>query len=647
MSSAADPPYHRRMLDLSAAPPGRDSNMLAAIRRTWGYDGLRPMQAEAIQAGIDRRDSLVVLPTGGGKSLCYQVPPLVAERTDVVVSPLISLMKDQVDGLRECGYPAVTMHSGQTPGEQRAAEEMIASGKCRLVLVSPERVLTARFIRLMQMARVSTFAIDEAHCISHWGHDFRPEYRRLGGLKDRFADVSVHAYTATATERVREDIKRQLGLRDPLVLVGCFDRPNLTYRIVPREKLRDQVLSVLRRHRREAAIIYCVSRRETEALAAHLRSEGIRAAYYHAGMDPEPRRLTQDQFSNEKLDVVVATVAFGMGIDRSDVRCVIHAAMPKSVEHYQQETGRAGRDGLPAECVLFHSGADSLKWRMLLDRSRDETLEGMTDNGDGSYAVARETLEAAHAAQCELIEHMRRLCLTNACRHRLLSAYFGQTLAGENCGACDVCLGEVERHQEATVLAQKILSCVARVEERFGAGHVADVLLGSTAEAVLRCGHDKLSTYGLLGDLPKRAISHQIDQLLAQELLERRSNDRGLPILKLNAASWEVLRGKRSVFLPRPSSRIETATPGRDSVEFDRELFEELRQLRRKIAEERGLAPFLIFNDRTLRDIATKRPRTRSAMRTIHGVGDRKLEDLGDAFSRCVDDFLRARETPR
>src|SRR5271163_790117 len=356
------------VLDGGGASGRASAEVLAVLRRFWGYENLRPLQAEAINAGLERRDSLVVMPTGGGKSLCYQVPPAVAGRTDIVVSPLIALMKDQVDALRACGYPAVALHSGIDPAKIRDLERELAAGRHHLIFVAPERLLTPRFLELAARLKVSTFAIDEAHCISQWGHDFRPEYRQLAELKTRFPGASVHAYTATATERVRGDIVDQLGLKDPAVLVGSFDRPNLLYRVRPKLDVNAQIAATLRRHKGEAAIVYSISRNDTERIAAYLARDGVRAAAYHAGMEADDRRRTQDRFAAEEIDVVVATVAFGMGIDRSDIRCVIHAAIPKSIEAYQQETGRAGRDGLPAECVLFYSAADAIRWRSLMER---------------------------------------------------------------------------------------------------------------------------------------------------------------------------------------------------------------------------------------------------------------------------------------
>ena len=593
-----------------------DSSVAEVVRRFWGFRGLRPLQAEAIRAGIVHRDSLVVMPTGGGKSLCYQVPPIVTGRTDIVVSPLISLMKDQVDGLRACGYPATALHSGLRPDELRASEREVAAGRHRLIFVAPERLLAPSFMGLIQGLDVRAFAIDEAHCISHWGHNFRPEYRSLSTLKRRFRRASVHAYTATATGRVRDDIVEQLGLVDPKVLVGRFDRPNLTYRVVPRVDGFVQVREVLRRHPGRAAIVYCITRRETEAMANVLAANGIRAAAYHAGLDADQRRRTQDDFSGERLDVVAATVAFGMGIDRSDVRCVIHAAMPKSIEHYQQETGRAGRDGLEAECVCLYSPADVMKWESILSRAAD------TDAPVEAMATPR-----------ELLRHMQQYCRSQRCRHRALVEYFGQDYEKADCGACDICLGEQEGMEDATEPARMVLSCVARLGERFGIGRVVDVLCGADTEPIRRQRHDALSTFGLMGDVPRKTLMSMVYQLIDQELLDRTGGDR--PILQLNDASWEVLRGSRTVLLPRQRVAAEAKKARVDTESWegvDRELFEKLRTLRRELSAERGVPAYIVFGDATLRDLARKRPQTLPEMSGVYGVGERKLADFGQRF---------------
>jgi len=606
-----------------------ESRILATVRRYWGYSELRPLQAEAIKAGLEQRDSLVVMPTGGGKSLCYQVPAAVAQRTDIVVSPLISLMKDQVDGLRECGYPAAALYSGMPPHALHETEEQFAAGRYRLLFVAPERLLMPRFLQLVERVNVRAFAIDEAHCISHWGHDFRPEYRRLAEIKSRFPRASVHAYTATATERVRADIAAQLKLKNPALLVGTFDRPNLVYRIVPRVDARAQVLEMLQRHRGQAAIVYCISRKDTEAMAAFLQANRLRAAFYHAGMEPDERRRTQDEFAAESLDVVAATVAFGMGIDRSDVRCVIHAAMPKSIEHYQQETGRAGRDGLEAECVLLYSAADALRWESLIEKSA------------GDAEAAPEII----AASRELLDHMRRLCSGAHCRHRKLSAYFGQEYARLNCEACDVCLNELEGLADATVTAQKILSCVKRAGERFGAEHIVDVLLGAPTERIRRWRHEELSTYGLMKGSARPTLTNMIYQLIDEGLLERTSDER--PVLRLTAASREVLRGNRTVRLLEPKTKVKKTRFDEKSWEsVDSGLFETLRNLRRRLAEQRRVPAYVLFSDATLRDMARVRPGSPSALLGIRGVGERKLADLGEPFLEAIALYCREKRLP-
>jgi len=605
------------------------AGILATVRRYWGFTELRPLQDQAIRAGLEQRDSLVVMPTGGGKSLCYQVPAELAQRTDVVVSPLISLMKDQVDGLRECGYPAAALYSGMPAHAVHETEAQFAAGRYRLLFVAPERLLMPRFLQLAEGVGIRAFAVDEAHCISHWGHDFRPEYRRLAEIKSRFPRASVHAYTATATERVRADIAAQLHLKSPAILVGTFDRPNLVYRVVPRVDARLQTLEVLRRHGGQAAIVYCISRNDTESMAAFLQANGLRAAFYHAGMEADERRRTQDEFASESIDVVAATVAFGMGIDRSDVRCVIHAAMPKSIEHYQQETGRAGRDGLEAECVLLYSAADVLRWESLIERSAAEA------------EAAPEIITASR----NLLDHMRRLCSGVRCRHRALSEYFGQAYIKPNCEACDVCLNEVEGLADATVTAQKILSCVARAGERFGGEHIIDILLGANTERIRRWGHEKLSTYSLMKGADRKTLTNMLYQLVDGGLLERTADDR--PVLRLNDASREVLRGNRTVQLLQPKTKVKkTRYDEKSWARVDTGLFERLRNLRRQLAEERGVPAYVLFNDATLRDMARLRPGSSGAMLNIRGVGERKLADLGERFLEVIVSYCRQNRLP-
>ncbi|MEO8380039.1 MAG: DNA helicase RecQ [Acidobacteriota bacterium] len=593
--------------------------LLSLINKHWGYSSLRPLQQDAMEATLASRDSLVVLPTGGGKSLCYQAPALLGDSVTVVVSPLISLMKDQVDGLLACGVPAAQMNSSQSSADNRGIERDLFAKRLKLLFVSPERLAMSGFRDMLRRAGVKTFAIDEAHCISHWGHDFRPEYRQLRTLRDEFEGASVHAYTATATPEVRRDIALQLGLRDPLVLVGDFDRPNLTYRVLPRHDEIKQVLDVLARHRGEAGIIYCPRRKDVDALTAKLRKQGHDAVAYHAGLLPEERREAQEKFSSETCDLVVATVAFGMGIDRSNVRFVLHTAMPKSIEHYQQESGRAGRDGLEAECVLLYSGADLMQWRSML---------------------LAETSDAAHAQS--MMKHLNdidRYCSGAKCRHRALVEYFGQAHAAETCRACDICLGETEEVADALIVAQKIVSCVVRVRESWGVSHVVGVLRGEDTEKIRERQHDQLSTYGLLKGHNRNDLREWVYQLVAQEFLAQ--TDGEYPLLKLGPRAREVLKGYAEVRLRQPAIQKKDRA-GSSSVSsrqtlpiadgpYDRQLFETLRVWRRAEAQERGVPPYVIFSDRTLRELARLRPSTRYELRGIYGIGDAKLEAFGDA----------------
>jgi ATP-dependent DNA helicase RecQ len=604
-----------------------DDPDLAAIRRAverhWGFPSLYPEQELAIRAALAGRDALVVLPTGGGKSLCYQAPAVATGELTVVVSPLIALMKDQVDGLVGRGVPAVRLDSSLPPEETRAARRALARGEIRLLFVSPERATDAEFWKRLEGARPARFAIDEAHCISHWGHDFRPVYRRLAALRELFPAASFHAFTATATERVRADIAGQLALQDPEIVVGHFDRPNLVYRIVPRTRRFEQIRAVVGRHRGEAGIVYTISRRGVEALAARLQAAGFRAAAYHAGMGAEERTAVQNGFAAEALDIVVATVAFGMGVDRSNVRFVLHAAMPKSIEHYQQETGRAGRDGLEAECVLLYSEADFFSWRSLVERS---AAEGEAEP------------EATRASFAQL-DQMARFCRGAVCRHRALVEYFGQSAAKESCEACDLCLGEAVEVPEALTVARKILSCVARVGERFGIEHVIQVLRGNASDAVTQRGHERLSTFGILKNVPVPNLRDWTYQLIGQGVLERTAGE--YPVLRLTPASQPVLRGERGVRLiqarpergpDQPRSRVEIA--GWEGV--DRDLFERLRALRKRLAEERGVPPYVVFHDSVLRDLAREKPASRRELRTVRGVGEAKLASYGEAFLREI-----------
>src|SRR3954468_3380979 len=453
--------------------PNQPDAVQQILARYWGFDAFLPLQREAIQSVLENRDSLVVMPTGGGKSLCYQAPALCREGVAVVVSPLLALMKDQVDGLVACGVPAAAVNSTHGIEEKRQVARQVESGELRLLYMSPERLVTPKTLDFLATQNVSFFAIDEAHCISAWGHDFRPEYRGLRMLRDRFPNVAVHAYTATATEPVRRDIIAQLGLHKPEVLVGDFHRGNLQYHVARRERGLGQICNVIDRYRDQSGIVYCISRAEVDRTAAALCELGYSALPYHAGMSDVERVRNQDAFLAERANTIVATVAFGMGIDKSNVRYVVHAGMPKSLEHYQQESGRAGRDGVEAECWLLHSGRDAMTWkRMFQDLPVD-----------------------AQQAALAALEKMNAYATSASCRHAMLVEHFGQQWSRGPCGACDICLGRVGFMEDARTIGQKILSCVLRVRERFGADYVSQVLVGSKEARILSAGHDQLSTW--------------------------------------------------------------------------------------------------------------------------------------------------------
>jgi ATP-dependent DNA helicase RecQ len=622
-----------------------DAQLREALHRVWGFSEFRPLQREAMHAVLDGRDSVVVLPTGGGKSLCFQAPAVVEHAMRgpasagpsgarqgapngrrgcaLVVSPLISLMKDQVDGLRVDGVAASYLNSTLTPGERDAVIASLRDDSCRLLYVSPERLVgegSDRLRRILQECGVRFVAIDEAHCISQWGHDFRPEYRHLGRLRDDFPGVALHAFTATATERVRRDIVSELRLSDPAVLVGSFDRPNLTYRVLRRADLHRQILRVLSRHEDEAGIIYCLSRREVEATADWLCGEGLRAVPYHAGLADDVRARNQEAFLNERVDIVVATVAFGMGIDRSNVRFVIHAGAPRSPEHYQQESGRAGRDGLPAECVLIYSGGDFARWRQLLEAGGELT----------------DTVRS-------LLRDIERYACGTRCRHRSLVEYFGQRYESEACGACDWCLKELDPVPDSTVVAQKVLSCVARLRSGWGIGHVTDVLVGRANDKAAAQRHDQLSTFGLLKHESPAAVRGFVEQLVAEGLLARDGDP--YPVVRLTASGASLLKGSgactlyREVQPPKGKGRARARSAGVAAADPD--LFNVLRDVRLRLARERGVPPYVIFHDRTLQEMADRRPRTIGDLHDIYGVGAKKASDFGDAFLDAVRTFRR------
>ena len=580
------------------------------VQSQWGFSSFRPLQQEAIELVLSGRDSVVVLPTGGGKSLCFQAPACVLDGLAVVVSPLISLMKDQVDALRAMGVAASVYNSTLLHSERDAVIEAIRSDALKLLYLAPESLLNEHMLDLLASVPLSLFAIDEAHCISSWGHDFRPEYRGLRQLKNRFAGVALHAYTATATEEVRQDISRQLGQDDPTMLVGSFDRPNLNYRVKRRAGGIRQIVDIVEKHSKESGIIYCISRKEVEQTSAELNDMGYQTAPYHAGLPDKDRQKNQEAFLQERIDIIVATVAFGMGIDKSNVRFVLHAGMPKSLEAYQQESGRAGRDRLEADCCLLFSGRDLHTWKHLMSESQE-----------------------ANQGALKSLFAIDRFCKSVTCRHRALVEHFGQSFERDDCGAWDICLGEFQQVEDPLLIAQKILSCVARLEQRFGADYTTQVLVGSEEKRIFERKHNQLSTYGILSEYPKATIRDWLEQLVGQGCAVKATE---YNLVHLTELGRQVLRGEHTPMLIRPKQKKNPRLSRTNTIDawegVDRELFESLRVLRRKLAAERDVPAYIVFGDASLRDMARRRPTTSESFLDVHGVGHKKLADYGEQF---------------
>ena len=600
--------------------------MLEILKKYWGYASFLPLQEETISSILAGDDTLTMLATGGGKSLCFQLPALMKEGLAVVISPLISLMKDQVDALQDMGVAAAVLNSSLAPEEQGRVVNRVSTGKIKLLYISPERLQQDRTRQLLQSVPLSFFVIDEAHCISHWGHDFREDYRNLRIIKEWFEPISVHAFTATATEEVQKDILKELRLENPQTHIGPVDRPNLTYRVRPRAQIISQVTDLLKKHAGEAGIIYCLRRDDVDTLSAGLNALGFKNLPYHAGMDDDTRRLHQDRFAREEIDVMVATIAFGMGIDRSNIRFVIHSAMPKSIEHYHQETGRAGRDGLPASCYLFYGGSDYLTWKSLLEESPHK--EVMLDK----------------------LQRLYHFCSQPHCRHRVLVEYFGQDYEKNSCEACDYCLNELEMVEDPLIVGQKILSCVYRVQQvsgiGFGAGHIANVLKGNQSDQVETWGHHGLSTFGLMADESVAFIRYMIEQLIGQGFLRREGE---FSTLSLTDSAKKILKGELTPVLVKPlvaAKKKEIIQKGRrkkeeEWAEIDQELFQVLRSKRAELARTQGVPAFIIFGDKSLRDMSRIKPTTRDAFATVYGVGDYKLGAYAEAFLDTIKKYLQ------
>jgi ATP-dependent DNA helicase RecQ len=591
---------------------------LHLLQETFGYPAFRGRQAQIIDAVLSGRDCLVLMPTGGGKSLCYQIPALLREGTGVVVSPLIALMQDQVAALKEVGVRAAFLNSTLSANEASATERALLAGELDLLYVAPERLLTARCLELLSRTRIALFAVDEAHCVSQWGHDFRPEYLQLSVLHERFPAVPRIALTATADPVTREEIVARLQLDGAGIFVASFDRPNIRYQIVAKDNARKQLLDFIRaEHAGEAGIVYCLSRRKVEETAAFLAEQGMRALPYHAGMDAPARERNQSRFQREDGIVMVATIAFGMGIDKPDVRFVAHLDLPKSIEGYYQETGRAGRDGLPADAWMAYGLADVVQLRRMLAESE----------ADEQYKrVASAKLDA-----------MLGLCETAACRRVRLLDYFGE--ASGPCGNCDTCLNPPEVW-DGTTAAQKLLSAIYRTGQRFGAGHVIDVLLGRATDRVNQWRHGGLSTFGVGTEFSEQEWRGVARQLVASGLLAVDHGAYGA--LKLTEASRAVLKGERPVSLRKQAAKGRAAKKKQHPVAFDglsaeeAGLYERLRAWRADTARARGVPAYVIFHDATLRDLAHLRPKSPEQLHAISGFGMHKIEAYGTEILQLV-----------
>lgn len=596
-----------------------------ALKRYFGYDQFRPLQADIIKAIFSGKDALVLMPTGGGKSVCFQIPAVTLPGTCIVVSPLISLMKDQVEGLRANGIAAAFINSTNDSREQLRVEESFYAGELDLLYVSPEKLVSGNFVSILKRGKINLFAIDEAHCISAWGHDFRPEYTQMGMLKQHFPKVPVVALTATADKLTRKDIVDQLKLEEPGIFIASFDRPNLSLEVRPGQQRLQQIEDFVRKHPKQAGIIYTLSRKATEDIADKLKQKGFKAEAYHAGLSPDRRSKIQDHFINDNLHIICATVAFGMGIDKSNVRWVIHYNLPKNLEGYYQEIGRAGRDGAKADTLLFYSFADV------------SMLRDIIQNGENA---------AQNEIQLVKLERMQQYAESLACRRRILLAYFSENLS-ENCGNCDICRNPPQSI-DGTVIAQKALSAVYRLNEQVPMGMLIDVLRGSGRREIKQLGYDTIKTYGAGRDFSQWDWQHYLMQLINLGYLEVAYD--AANVLRLTSASQDVLFKNLSVELIKPTSYKErqeqeqanakTKAPTQLKKERLRdELFEHLRQIRKEIAQKEGIPPYLIFSDATLEEMAFSKPQTEDDMLAVSGVGEKKLVQFGYRFIKAIRNY--------
>ncbi|MEG4092658.1 DNA helicase RecQ [Microcoleus sp. Pol12B4] len=595
-----------------------------ALKHFFGYDSFRPGQQEIVEAALQKRDMMIVMPTGGGKSLCFQLPALLKPGLTVVVSPLIALMQDQVEALQDNGIGATFLNSTLSSQETRSRETAILEGKIKLLYVAPERLLGERFLPFLDIVAnklgISAFAIDEAHCVSEWGHDFRPEYRQMQRVRDRYPDIPIMALTATATERVRQDIIQQLTLRNPYIHVASFNRPNLYYEVRPKTKHSfAEVLQIIQK-KGGSGIIYCLSRKKVDEVAHKLQQSGIQALPYHAGMNDVDRATNQTRFIRDDVQVMVATVAFGMGINKPDVRFVIHYDLPKNLEGYYQESGRAGRDNEPAHCSLFFGYGDVKTIDYIIEQKPDPQEQ----------RIARQQLR-------RVINYAE----STDCRRTIQLSYFGDSFPG-NCGTCDNCCNQ-KPVEDWTIEAMKFLSCVARCQEKFGMNHIIDVLRGSKNQKILQYQHHQLSTYGIGKDRSADEWKKLSRSLLNQGFLDEKTD--GFPILKLNEKSWEIMKRQRTVEIAIEPQREVQGKVRSLAVEVEA-LFTILRTLRKQIADEQFVPPYVVFADKSLRDMAEKRPQNLREFEEVYGVGSNKRDKYGKVFLEAIRTFCQEQGLP-
>lgn len=606
--------------------------MLKLLKAHFGYDAFRPFQKEIIDTVLSKKDVLVLMPTGGGKSLCFQLPALALPGITLVISPLIALMKDQVDGLVANGISAAFLNSSLTTREQLDVMTRARSGEIKILYLAPERISAYGFPEFLIDLNVSLLAIDEAHCISEWGHDFRPDYRSLSSLRMKIPNTPIIALTATATPHVRDDILNQLNIHKDSVFTTGFNRENLHYSVRPKFNTMNQLKDLMKTHKGESVIVYCFSRKNTEDVAEKLSKAGFLAAPYHAGLPKNDRERVQEQFIRDEVPIIVATIAFGMGIDKPDVRLVVHMDLPKTIEGYYQETGRAGRDGLSSECVLYYSYSDRRKQEFFIEKIEEEHEKKLATRK---------------------LDDMVEYCQNIVCRRFFLLMYFGEENVPTFCNACDNCVRPDVEEADSTIISQKILSAVLRTGERFGAAHICDVLRGSKKKRILELGHNNLSVHGIASDISIGALRTYVQSLKTFGYVEQ--NEGEYPTLKVTPKGKLALMGKDVIMLPVVEIEEKSRSSKRSSksdLAYDVELFEQLRVLRKDIADEQNVPPFIIFGDKTLHEMAFYFPSNRESFSTLFGVGEKKLDAFSEPFIECIAKYtaehdLKEKMTPK